>query len=305
MPGTNGVGGSTGVDYGNTVFTDKKDQNITADDFLQLMVAQLKNQDFMNPVDDTQYVTQLAQFATMQQMQELAANAKQSYVLSLVGQTVTAAKFKVNGDIDSVTGPIDKISLVDNEYLLYVGDKTFTLDQIMELHAPPEPEKTKPEDETDYSQSNFLLSLIGREVTVVDDDDIEITGEVERVSMSDGFEFMIDGEWYTLDQLKTVRPGSKDEDVQDPDISAPDPVNPDPADPDPVNPDPPVDNSGEAGDVTGPDATDPNPPVENPDASETAGEGEQEEISVPEMGEGTTPPEDTDSSEDFVVTPEA
>ena len=35
--------------------------------FLTLLVAQLKNQDFMNPVDDTQYVTQLAQISTMQQ----------------------------------------------------------------------------------------------------------------------------------------------------------------------------------------------------------------------------------------------
>ena len=33
---------------------------VTMEDFLTLMVAQLKNQDFMNPVADTQYVTQLS-----------------------------------------------------------------------------------------------------------------------------------------------------------------------------------------------------------------------------------------------------
>lgn len=35
--------------------------------FLQLLVAQLKNQDPTNPTDSTQFVTQLAQFQTMEQ----------------------------------------------------------------------------------------------------------------------------------------------------------------------------------------------------------------------------------------------
>jgi len=35
--------------------------------FLQLLVAQLQNQDPTNPADSTQFVTQLAQFQTMEQ----------------------------------------------------------------------------------------------------------------------------------------------------------------------------------------------------------------------------------------------
>jgi flagellar basal-body rod modification protein FlgD len=35
--------------------------------FLQLLVAQLQNQDPTNPTDSTQFVTQLAQFQTMEQ----------------------------------------------------------------------------------------------------------------------------------------------------------------------------------------------------------------------------------------------
>jgi flagellar basal-body rod modification protein FlgD len=35
--------------------------------FLQLLVAQLKNQDPSNPADSTQFVTQLAQFTTLEQ----------------------------------------------------------------------------------------------------------------------------------------------------------------------------------------------------------------------------------------------
>ena len=40
---------------------------VTEDMFLQLLVAQLQNQDPTNPADSTQFVTQLAQFQTMEQ----------------------------------------------------------------------------------------------------------------------------------------------------------------------------------------------------------------------------------------------
>ena len=40
---------------------------VTESMFLQLLVAQLQNQDPTNPADSTQFVTQLAQFQTMEQ----------------------------------------------------------------------------------------------------------------------------------------------------------------------------------------------------------------------------------------------
>jgi flagellar basal-body rod modification protein FlgD len=40
---------------------------VTENMFLQLLVAQLQNQDPTDPTDSTQFVTQLAQFQTMQQ----------------------------------------------------------------------------------------------------------------------------------------------------------------------------------------------------------------------------------------------
>lgn len=68
----------------DAVFADPSEQDVTMDDFLNLMVAQLRNQDFMNPVDDTQYMAQLAQFTTLQQMQEMAYNSKTTFLTSLI-----------------------------------------------------------------------------------------------------------------------------------------------------------------------------------------------------------------------------
>ncbi len=125
---TTGVNASTS----NSWFEENKDQ-VSVESFLELMVAQLQNQDFTNPVDDTQYVAQLAQFATMQAMQELNYFSKSNYVMSMVGKEVTASRITIGGNMETVTGVVTKISLVDNEFGVFIGDEMFSLSQIMEI----------------------------------------------------------------------------------------------------------------------------------------------------------------------------
>jgi|YelNatPaOPRAMG01_1025707.scaffolds.fasta_scaffold80182_2 flagellar basal-body rod modification protein FlgD len=46
-------------------------KQITTQDFMTLLIAQLQNQDPTNPVDPTQFVTQLAQFTTLDQVSQI------------------------------------------------------------------------------------------------------------------------------------------------------------------------------------------------------------------------------------------
>ena len=205
----------------NAVFTDESSSSVDINDFLSLMVAQLQNQDFMNPVDDTQYVTQLAQFATMQQMQEMGAYTKTSYTMSLVGKNVTAAKFTVSGELQKEVGTVQKISLVDNEYAVYVNDVKFTLDQIMEVNEATSVKVQETVKTEDPTKAEYLLSLIGKEVTVYARNEKgeiidKLTGIVERVSTDskEGYKVSFDGEWYLLDDVVEigdyVEPGPND-----------------------------------------------------------------------------------------------
>lgn len=59
--------------------------------FLQILVAELSNLDPTADVDSTQYVTQLAQFSTMEQMTNLNTTMSNSSAYSLVGKGVTLA----------------------------------------------------------------------------------------------------------------------------------------------------------------------------------------------------------------------
>jgi flagellar basal-body rod modification protein FlgD len=62
---------------------------VTKDMFLQLLVAQIKNQDPLNPADSTQFLTQLAQFQTLEQSMNMGTDlsAIRSDLDQLVGNT--------------------------------------------------------------------------------------------------------------------------------------------------------------------------------------------------------------------------
>lgn len=60
---TSGTAGQTPASGSTTAQPGTVNENM----FLQLLVAQLQNQDPLNPPDGTQFVTQLAQFQTLEQ----------------------------------------------------------------------------------------------------------------------------------------------------------------------------------------------------------------------------------------------
>jgi flagellar basal-body rod modification protein FlgD len=47
------------------------DQGLGKDTFLKLLIAQVRNQDPMNPADGVQFMTQLAQFSELEQLMEM------------------------------------------------------------------------------------------------------------------------------------------------------------------------------------------------------------------------------------------
>ncbi len=119
----------------NTPFTDESENAVKVEDFLQLMVAQLANQDFMNPVDDTQYIAQLAQFASMQAMQELSQYSQTNYVATLAGKTVTVATLGLGGSVSRDTGMVTSVNLSGDTYTVTVNGNQYELSQIMSIDA--------------------------------------------------------------------------------------------------------------------------------------------------------------------------
>ncbi len=129
--------------FGDAVFADKNDDSLSVSDFFDLMITQLTNQDFMNPIDDTQYLAQLAQFSTMQQMMDLAQFSKTNYATSLIGKEVTVAKTgALESDEDAfITGIVDRVSIKDDTYYVQVNGEEYSLTQIRTFGLPNENEQ--------------------------------------------------------------------------------------------------------------------------------------------------------------------
>lgn len=63
-------------------------QTLTQNDFLQLLVAQMENQDPLNPQSDTEMASQMAQFTSLTQTSAMSSSLSEMQANSLIGSTV-------------------------------------------------------------------------------------------------------------------------------------------------------------------------------------------------------------------------
>src|ERR1700678_1422927 len=87
---------SVGTQYSNIVNAPASsdsvsgaNQTLTQNDFLQLLVAQMENQDPLQPQSDTEMASQMAQFTSLSQTSAMSSSLSQMQANSLIGTTVT------------------------------------------------------------------------------------------------------------------------------------------------------------------------------------------------------------------------
>ena len=82
---------------------------ITQQDFLRILLTQLTQQDPLKPMDNTQFVAQLAQFSQLEQTQQLSdsvttslATQTDSQAIGLIGRNVTVAALGLFGKVTAI-----------------------------------------------------------------------------------------------------------------------------------------------------------------------------------------------------------
>jgi flagellar basal-body rod modification protein FlgD len=88
--------------------------------FLQLLTTQLSNQDPLNPIDDTQSISQLAQFSALQasdNLQASFANFQSNFAVlqsaGLVGKSVTVNSTDASGNSSVIGGTVAYVSVIN------------------------------------------------------------------------------------------------------------------------------------------------------------------------------------------------
>ena len=114
-------------------------------EFLKLLVTQMRNQDPMKPVSDTEFIAQMAQFSSLEQTKTMSADITKLrqgndflQATNLLGKEV-----RLNlGDMAFTKGIVTDLNVKDGEARIIVGEKTYTLDQVNSVSAEdPETEE--------------------------------------------------------------------------------------------------------------------------------------------------------------------
>ena len=110
--------------------TAKSGSDLTMDDFFQLLTAQLENQNMMDPVDNTEFIAQMAQFSTLSQMKELSAATQTTYAVTLMGKTVTVSVTDEAGVTSQHSGTVDSVCFENGVPRLNVGGESYAITDI-------------------------------------------------------------------------------------------------------------------------------------------------------------------------------
>jgi flagellar basal-body rod modification protein FlgD len=131
---------------GQAETTSKKASNkeLGKDAFLQLLVAQLKNQDPMKPMDDTSFIAEMAQFSSLEQMQNLnktMESAQQFGALSqaagMIGKYVVIQDSSSGDGSSQYTGQVSEVRSSGGELKVVIGGQEYKASDILQVGATP------------------------------------------------------------------------------------------------------------------------------------------------------------------------
>jgi flagellar basal-body rod modification protein FlgD len=110
------------------------------DDFMQLLIAQLKNQDPMKPMEDKEFITQLAQFSSLEateklntQLEDLLGSQSLVQAAALIGKQATA-KLATG---ETLTGTISEVRMLAGQPTVILNGREVDSSLITVLNAVP------------------------------------------------------------------------------------------------------------------------------------------------------------------------
>jgi flagellar basal-body rod modification protein FlgD len=111
-------------------------RDLDMDQFLQLMITELQNQDPLNPMENTEILQQISQ------IREIGATGRLTETLDavLLGQNLTSATSMIgkriealSDDAKTIKGIVDRVTVTDGEPRLHIGDMAIRLKNVKDV----------------------------------------------------------------------------------------------------------------------------------------------------------------------------
>ncbi len=104
------------------------------DSFLQILVAQMKYQDPLEPTSNTEYINQYATFTQVEQLSNMANAMSLSRASEMVGKTVRITQTNPDtGESTQVEGVVDYVTFSGNKAYLNINGTNYSIDDVTEV----------------------------------------------------------------------------------------------------------------------------------------------------------------------------
>ena len=189
-------------------FKDATENMVNSDTFLSLLVAEMTNQDPMEPTSNTEFVTQMAQFTSLQYSKDSATYSQSNYASSLVGKTVTASKMDGSKQVTK-TGVVQSVMKNGDSYTLKIDGVSFELKNITSISETTSSDSNTTTGNTSLGELITKASMmIGMSATVnpnVEGGSMLDSGVITSIQVKDGqVRVIINDKGYALDDIVEV-----------------------------------------------------------------------------------------------------
>ena len=202
------------------MFTDKHDL-VTMDNFYSLLIAEMQNQDPLEPTSNTEFISQMASFTALQAQQDTFETQQMSYANSLIGKTVTVSK----GDGEVETGVVSYVKGGETP-MINVNGTNYKLSAVSQVHDNGTQQSSSIGD-----YGAFASSILGKNAVVQSIDENGAAyydeGTVSSLEIENGnVRVVVNGYAYNAtDVLRVTQPVQEEQSVQNT-SSVPDNVEP-------------------------------------------------------------------------------
>ena len=107
------------------------------DAFMQILVAQMKYQDPLEPTSNTEYINQYATFTQVEQLSNMANAMSLSRASEMVGKTVVVSQTNPDtGKTTEVEGTVDFVTYSGNKAYLNINGTNYSIDDVSQVLDP-------------------------------------------------------------------------------------------------------------------------------------------------------------------------
>lgn len=136
MP-VSGVSGANGVVYPEGVNNKLGRSDLGIEDFLTLLTAQLQNQNMMEPASDTEFIAQMAQFSSLQALQELSSMFQSTQAVSYIGKNVIVKNVYDDSSDTYLSGVVQSVNFEEGVPYLLIGEKYYKISDVTDVYINP------------------------------------------------------------------------------------------------------------------------------------------------------------------------